>query len=66
MKANREKIGGINLKRYNYEKDENFFSKADVPEKAREIHDYIQEYINPDNLELRKPVWNPSTFIPGN
>jgi hypothetical protein len=35
-----------------------------IPPRALEIHKEIEEYIDPDNLELRKPRWNASTFVP--
>ena len=35
-----------------------------IPPRALEIHKEIEEYIDPDNLELRMPRWNASTFVP--
>ena len=41
-----------------FEKDENYFAKSDIPEKAKKIHDYIDDFVDPDYLELKKPRWN--------
>lgn len=46
-----------------FERDENFFTLDDIPEKARIIHKEIEEYIDPDNLELRQPSWNASVAV---
>ena len=65
MKTNRARIGGAS-QRLDFERDENFFSRDMIPPKALQIKQEVEEYIDPDNLELRKPCWNASTFVPKN
>ena len=35
-----------------------------IPPRALAIHKEIEDYIDPDNLELKKPRWNASTYVP--
>jgi hypothetical protein len=58
LKKNINVIGSCHNTRNEFEKDENYFAKSDIPEKARRIHEYIDEFIDPDHLELKKPRWN--------
>ena len=60
------KIGSIKNTRINYDKDEHFFSKDDVPFKAQTTVALVKEEIDPDFLGLRKKVWNCSAFVPKN
>lgn len=49
-----------------YDADEQFFSKEDVPEKAKIIRDQVKDFIDPDLLGLRKKEWNNSVAVPKN
>ena len=48
----------------NYDRDEQFFSKEDVPAKARTIKESVKHLIDPDHLGLRKRHWNASVSVP--
>ena len=66
MKRNINVIGSIHNTRAEFEQDENYFAKSDIPKKAQEIHKQIDEFIDPDHLELKKPRWNTSVYVPKN
>lgn len=59
----RVKMGSIKDRKMNYEKDEYFFSKEDMPEKAREARKFYAQFMESDYLGLRKKPWEHSTFI---
>jgi hypothetical protein len=44
------KIGSCHNNKLNYDVDECFFVKEDIPEGARRIHKEIKEFIDPDYL----------------
>lgn len=50
----------------NYDRDEQFFSQDDIPDKAKEAKAYIQKVTDPDLLGLRKKEWNSSSSVPKN
>ncbi|CAD8142419.1 unnamed protein product [Paramecium pentaurelia] len=60
------KIGSIKNNKVNYDKDEQFFSKEDIPQKALQIKQFIQTFVDPDILGLRKKQWNYSVSVPKN
>jgi len=60
------KIGSAKNTRINYDKDEHFFSKDDVPSKAQTIVAQVKDEVDPDFLGLRKKGWNTSVFVPKN
>ena len=66
LKKNVNVIGSIHNTRGEFEKDENYFAKSDIPEKAQRIHDEIDEFVDPDHLELKKPRWNSSVYCEKN
>lgn len=57
-------MGSIKNDKMNYDRDEQFFSKDDVPPKARTIKDSVKNLIDPDHLGLRKKHWNASVSVP--
>lgn len=48
----------------NYDQEEQFFSKEDIPQAARTIKESIREFVDPDYLGLRKKEWNTSVSVP--
>ena len=48
----------------NYDQDEEFFAKDDIPEKAKTIKNEVKNLIDPDHLGLRKRQWNTSVSVP--
>lgn len=48
------KIGSINNNKVNYDREQQFFSKDDVPAHARTLKQEIKDFIDPDFLGLRK------------
>lgn len=65
-KAKQPKIGSIRNDKINYDKEEQFFSKDDIPLAARTIKEEINTLIDPDHLGLRKKDWNTSVSVPKN
>ena len=57
-------IGSVKNDKINYDREEQFFSKEDVPCKAREVKDVVKNFIDPDHLGLRKREWNTSVSVP--
>lgn len=47
-------IGSIKNEKINYDREEQFFSKEDVPLHARQVKNEVKEFIDPDHLGLRK------------
>ena len=60
------KIGSCRLPRMNYERDEQFFAKEEIPKKALEAKYQMKDLVDPDLLSLRKKDWNQSTSVPRN
>ena len=44
----------MNVNKINFDKDERVFFSENIPKKALEAHKFIQEYIDPDILQLKK------------
>ena len=65
-KNNPPKIGSVRNDKIDYEREEQFFSKEDVPDYARTAKDEIRNLIDPDYLGLRKRQWNTSVSVPKN
>lgn len=65
-KARPPKIGSIRNDKINYDKEEQFFSKEDVPFHAKTIKEEIKQLVDPDHLGLRKKDWNASVSVPKN
>lgn len=65
-KPKQPKIGSIRNDKINYDKEEQFFSKEDIPPQARTIKEEINTLIDPDHLGLRKKQWNTSVSVPKN
>lgn len=66
-KVNRApKIGSIRNDKINYDKEEQFFSKDDVPLHAKTIKEEVKHFVDPDHLGLRKKEWNASVSVPKN
>lgn len=42
--------GSVHNRKINYDPDECFFIKSDIPIKARLVHDDIKRLVNPDYL----------------
>jgi len=63
-KSKQPKIGSIRNDKLNYDKEEQFFSKDDIPLPARTIKEEINQLIDPDHLGLRKKHWNASVSVP--
>jgi hypothetical protein len=63
LKHNANVIGSCHNTRAEFEKDENYFAKEDIPIKAQKVHEQIDDFIDPDHLELKKPRWNSSVYI---
>jgi len=63
-KARQPKIGSVKNDKINYDKEEQFFSKDDIPLYARTIKEEINNLIDPDHLGLRKKNWNASVSVP--
>lgn len=57
-------IGSIRNEKVNYDREEQFFSKEDVPTHVREIKNQVKDFIDPDHLGLRKKEWNGSVSVP--
>lgn len=57
-------MGSIKNDKLNYDRDEQFFSKDDVPHRARTIKESVKNLIDPDHLGLRKKQWNTSVSVP--
>lgn len=64
--ATMSKIGSIHNKKVNYDVDECFFAKDDIPMDVRDKHHDILEFIDPDFLGMRKKDWNTSVAVPTN
>jgi len=60
------KIGSIHNKKVQYDVDECFFAKDDIPLGVREKHQDILKFIDPDFLGMRKKEWNTSVSVPVN
>lgn len=65
-KTKQPKIGSIRNDKVNYEKEEQFFSKDDIPGHVKTIKEEINHLIDPDHLGLRKKRWNASVSVPKN
>lgn len=65
-KTKQPKIGSVKNDKLNYDKEEQFFSKDDIPIHARTIKEEINQLIDPDHLGLRKKEWNTSVSVPKN
>lgn len=65
-KSKAPKIGSIRNDKVNYDKEEQFFSKEDIPQQAKTIKEEIKQLIDPDHLGLRKKQWNTSVSVPKN
>ena len=63
-KSRPPKIGSIRNDKINYDKEEQFFSREDIPLHARSIKEEINHLIDPDHLDLRKKRWNASVSLP--
>ena len=63
-KVKQPQIGSVRNDKTNYDKEEQFFSKDDVPLHARTIKEEINQLIDPDHLGLRKKQWNTSVSVP--
>jgi hypothetical protein len=63
-KGKQPKIGSVRNDKINYDKEEQFFSKDDIPLNARTIKEEINQLIDPDHLGLRKKQWNASVSVP--
>jgi hypothetical protein len=63
-KGKQPKIGSVRNDKINYDKEEQFFSKDDIPLHARTIKEEINQLIDPDHLGLRKKQWNASVSVP--
>ena len=63
-KTRQPKIGSIKNDKVNYDKEEQFFSKEDIPMHARTIKEEINQLVDPDHLGLRKKEWNTSVSVP--
>ncbi len=50
----------MNVNKINFDKDERVFFNENIPKKALEAHKFIQDYIDPDILQLKKQQWNSS------
>lgn len=59
-------IGSIHNKKVNYDVDECFFAKDDIPIAVREKHNEVVQFIDPDFLGMRKKEWNSSVSVPTN
>ena len=59
-------IGSIHNKKTNYDVDECFFAKDDIPLEVREKHNEVVQFIDPDFLGMRKKEWNSSVSVPTN
>ena len=46
-----------------YERDEQFFARDDVPRNARKARNEMKDLVDPDILSLRKPLWNKSVSV---
>lgn len=66
VSAGMHTIGSIHNKKTNYDVDECFFAKDDIPIQVRDIHNNVREFIDPDFLGMRKKEWNSSVSIPMN
>jgi hypothetical protein len=44
----------MNVNKINFDKDERVFFNENIPKKALEAHKFIQDYIDPDILQLKK------------
>ena len=60
------KVGSIRNDKINYDREEQFFSKEDIPAKAKTIKEEVRHFIDPDHLGLRKRGWNGSVSVPKN
>lgn len=65
-KTKQPKIGSVKNDKLNYDKEEQFFSKDDIPIYVRTIKEEINQLIDPDHLGLRKKEWNTSVSVPKN
>ena len=65
-KSRQPKIGSVRNDKINYDKDEQFFSKEDIPQQAKTIKEEIKNLVDPDHLGLRKKAWNGSVSVPKN
>ncbi len=65
-KSRPPKIGSIRNDKINYDKEEQFFSKDDIPNYAKTMKEEIKQFIDPDHLGLRKKQWNTSVSVPKN
>jgi hypothetical protein len=66
QEAKSAKIGSCRLPRMNYERDEQFFAKEEIPKKALEAKSHIKDLVDPDLLNLRKRDWNKSASVARN
>ena len=66
FKLKMHKMGSIKNGKVNYDRDEQFFSMEDVPLENLEKKEEILQFVDPDNLELRKKEWNTSVLVPLN
>lgn len=57
-------MGSIKNDKLNYDRDEQFFSKEDIPSRARAIKEEVKNLIDPDHLGFRKRAWNASVSVP--
>ncbi|KAL4468592.1 hypothetical protein ABPG74_005095 [Tetrahymena malaccensis] len=60
------KIGSVRNGKINFDRDEQFFSQDDIPQKAMEIKKQIKNFIDLDILNLKKKEWNSSCSVPKN
>ena len=65
-RAKPPKIGSIRNDKINYDKEEQFFTKDDIPLHARSIKEEINHLIDPDHLNQRQKPWNASVSLPKN
>ena len=65
-KNKQPRIGSIRNDKIDYDKDQQFFSKEDIPNEVKTIKDDIKNLIDPDHLGLRKKPWNGSVSVPKN
>jgi hypothetical protein len=65
-KSRSPRIGSIRNDKINYDKDEQFFSKDDIPANAKTIKEEVKNLVDPDHLGLRKKPWNVSVSVPKN
>ena len=65
-KNKQPKIGSVRNDKINYDQDEQFFSKEDIPAYAKTIKEEVKHLVDPDHLGLRKKPWNGSVSVPKN